>query len=105
MLAIKRYSKFWMIPVMAMLFLVFQGTTDAAAMKEASKKVEKATKAPTKKGCCASKALGPQPEPPDKPDRGSKSLGPQPEPPDMPDTDSKSLGPQPEPPDRDVQVK
>ena len=105
MITIEKHVRFWIIPVMAILFLVFQGTNDAAAMKDASQKVEKAMKAPTKKGCCASKALGPQPEPPDKPDPGTKGLGPQPEPPDMPAPDSKGLSPQPEPPDRDIQVK
>ena len=105
MITIQKHIRIWIIPVMAILFLVAQGTTDAAAMKDKSKKEAKAAVAPTKKACCGSKALGPQPEPPDKPDPGTKSLGPQPEPPDMPATDSKSLSPQPEPPDRDVQVK
>ncbi len=46
------------------------------------------------------KSLGPQPEPPDRPEKGSRTLGPQPEPPDRPQKGSRSLGPQPEPPDR-----
>jgi len=105
MIRIQKHVRIWVIPVMAVLFLVFQGTADAAAVKDKSKKAEKTMKAPTQKVPCGSKALGPQPEPPDKPDPGSKGLGPQPEPPDMPAPDSKSLGPQPEPPDRDIQLK
>ena len=105
MLFSRKLVKFLVVPVLAILILVFNGTTYAQAIKDKSKTMKNITVAPTQKLPRGSKALSPQPEPPDKPAPGAKALGPQPEPPDMPDSGSRSLGPQPEPPDKGVRVK
>jgi len=81
------------------------GTVYDQVCQAKSEPAEKQIVAPITKTPYGSKALGPQPEPPDKPDPSSKGLGPQPEPPDSPDPNSKSLGPQPEPPDRNSKRK
>ena len=105
MVTLQKYTRVWIFPVLVTAILVFQGASSVQAVEDKSKKATKAVVAPTKKVPCGSNALGPQPEPPDKPGSGSKELGPQPEPPDMPDPGSRSLGPQPEPPDKELQVK
>ncbi len=93
------------ILLLAVSVLLVIGTTYAQAAQAKSETAKKAIVAPTTKTSYGSKALGPQPEPPDKPDPNSKALGPQPEPPDRQNPGSEGLGPQPEPPDRGLQVK
>ena len=77
----RKHIKKWLTVsfVSAMIF-VFTGAGVSYAKKyDAKPKYQKTDTVKIQRG---SKALGPQPEPPDKPGKGSKALGPQPEPPD-----------------------
>jgi hypothetical protein len=80
--------------------LVLCGVGHARSSEAESKAGAKQILVPKINNSPSQKALGPQPEPPDKPSPGSKSLGPQPEPPDTPQKGTNQLSPQPEPADR-----
>ncbi len=99
----RKYTGPWVILILAISIMLVAGP--AFAKKSEAETAKKVTVAPTQKTPHGSKALGPQPEPPDRHNPGSKGLGPQPEPPDKNNPSSDSLGPQPEPPDRDIRGK
>lgn len=93
-------KKAWAFVVLVVISLTFCGIGFAKSSEAQSKAEAKQILVPNVKNSQSEKALGPQPEPPDKPAPGSRSLGPQPEPPDQPLQGKDKLSPQPEPPDR-----